>query len=1042
MSLESRDTDVPSGIREYVLALKASKRLGGQVVFHKVLPAVAPQWSEPGASWPVKLVRALEAGGIEKLYRHQVEAIDLARSGQHVVVATPTASGKTLVYNLTYLERFLSNPDSRALYLFPLKALAQDQLLNFNKTASFLSGRKPAAAIYDGDTPGPQRKKIRGQPPGVVMTNPEMLNLSFLPHHAAWEAFFSSLKLVVVDEVHTYRGVMGSHMAQVFRRLRRVCRLYGADPSFIFNSATVANPAELAEQLTGLSVKTVVKSGHPKGKRHTVFIDPLEGPAQTAIMLLKSALKRGLRTIVYTQSRKLTELIAMWAGSSAGEYAPRISAYRAGFLPWERREIEAKLNSGELLAVISTSALELGIDIGDLDLCILVGYPGTIVATLQRGGRVGRSGQESGTILIAGEDALDQYFMRHPDELFKREPEAAVINRNNPGIMDRHLVCAAAEIPLNRAEPLMKETPVAAAVGRLEQAGQLLNSGDGHTWYSKFKTPQRHIDLRGSGNRFQIVATRDGEHRGEIDGIRAFKETHPGAIYLHRGDTYLVDELDLETHTVRVSTAEVDYYTRVRANKNTEIMDVWDEKPVWGAVVSAGRLKVTEQVTGYERWRIRSHKRIDRIPLDLPEQTFETEGMWFRIPAHVQEAAEKERLHFMGGIHAMEHAAIGMFPLLVMADRNDLGGISIPFHPQINCAAVFIYDGVPGGAGLSRQAFSRAASLLTVTLKAIQDCPCSNGCPSCVHSPKCGSGNRPIDKAAAAFILGAMCAANGVRDAKGQTRRAWLGGTAAMVSGKGTPRAESPAIDEAATYKVTDETTARASKGPGKKVRGKPGGRLRKRREARKRKRTMRPAEQTAPPAATVASGDTLYGVFDLETQRSAQEVGGWHRADLMKVSCGVLYDSGEDRYFEFMEGQVPELVEHLGSLDCIIGFNIKRFDYKVLSGYTELDFRRLPTLDILEEVHRHLGYRLSLDNLARVTLGSRKSADGLQALKWWQQKRIRELLDYCRMDVKITRDIFLYGRENGYLLFDNKAGNTVRVPVDFTLEKRFKAPG
>ena len=277
MSFESRDTDVPSGIKEYVLALKASKRLGGQVVFHKVLPSVAPRWSWPSATWPEKLVRALQAGGIDKLYSHQADAMDLAGSGRHVVVATPTASGKTLVYNVTYLNLFLSNPDARALYLFPLKALAQDQLLNFNKTASFLSGRKPSAAIYDGDTPGPQRKRIREQPPGVVMTNPEMLNLSFLPHHAAWGAFFTNLKLVVVDEVHTYRGVMGSHMAQVFRRLRRICRYYGADPTFIFNSATVANPAELAEQLTGLSVETVLKSGHPKGQRHTVFIDPLQG---------------------------------------------------------------------------------------------------------------------------------------------------------------------------------------------------------------------------------------------------------------------------------------------------------------------------------------------------------------------------------------------------------------------------------------------------------------------------------------------------------------------------------------------------------------------------------------------------------------------------------------------------------------------------------------------------------------------------------------------------------------------------------------------
>jgi len=1015
-----------AGVKGYIRALKASKRLGGQVVFHKVLPAVAPQWSAPVEDWPEKLTRALHAGGIEKLYCHQAQAIDLARSGQHVVVATPTASGKTLVYNLTFLEQFLADPDAKALYLFPLKALAQDQLLNFNKTASFLSGRKPSAAIYDGDTPAPHRKRIREQPPNVIMTNPEMLNLSFLPHHRTWAAFFSGLRMVVVDEVHTYRGVMGSHMAQVFKRLQRICRFYGAQPTYIFNSATVANPSELAEQLTGLPVKTILKSSHPKGKRHTVFIDPLEGPAQTAILLLKSALARGLRTIVYTQSRKLAELIAIWAGNSAGEYADRISAYRAGFLPQERREIEAKLNSGELLAVISTSALELGIDIGDLDLCFLVGYPGTIVATLQRGGRVGRSGQESGMVMIAGEDALDQYFMRNPEELFRREPEAAVINPDNPGIMAQHLVCAAAELPLKRAEPLMRRDTVTAAVDQLEKEGQLLKSADGDVWFSKFKSPQRHIDLRGSGSRFQIVTTQDGDHRGEIDGIRAFKETHPGAIYLHRGDTYLVDELDLETRTVRVTPAEVDYYTRVRAHKHTEIIDTWQEKLVWGTTVSVGRLKVTEQVTGYERWRIRTHKKIDRILLDLPEQTFETEGMWFKIPLRVQHATEAAYLHFMGGIHAIEHAAIGMFPLLVMADRNDLGGISIPLHPQISRAAVFIYDGVPGGAGLSRQAFSRARSLLTVTLKAIQGCPCNNGCPSCVHSPKCGSGNRPIDKAAAKYILERI-REHGMRQIQDTSAGVEI------IRPENVRERVAPEVDRAAEpVTQTRISPSRPSAVSAMAKKGKSGGRLRKRREARKRKRVISELETIELPSMPVEKSVRRYGVLDLETQRSAQEVGGWHRADRMRISCGVLYDSVEDRYFDYLEDQLPELFEHLQTLDCIIGFNIKRFDYKVLSGYTDFDFLSLPTLDILEEVHNHLGYRLSLDHLSQVTLGARKSADGLQALRWWKQGRMRELLEYCGQDVKLTWEIFLFGRDKGYLLFKNKAGNTVRVPVDF----------
>ncbi|HHE74110.1 MAG TPA: DEAD/DEAH box helicase, partial [Desulfobacteraceae bacterium] len=432
--------EVSKDIQEYVQALKASKRLGGQVVFHKVIPEEPAIWGEPLEAWPGTIEQMLRDAGIQKLFVHQAQAIDFVRAGEHVVVATPTASGKTLIYNLMVMERFLVRPDSKALFMFPLKALAQDQLLNLNKFTASLEGRRPTAAIYDGDTSTWHRKRIREKPPNVIMTNPEMLHLSFLPHHTRWASFFSGLETVVVDEVHTYRGLLGSHMSQVFRRLERVCRHYRSSPAFIFNSATVANPKQLAEQLTDFEVRTVSNSGSPKGKRHILFIDPIDSPAQTAILLLKAALKRNLRTIVYTQSRKMTELIAIWAGTQAGEYADRISAYRAGFLPEERREIESKLSRGELLAVISTSALELGIDIGDLDLCLLVGYPGTIVSTWQREGRVGRNGQESAMILIAGEDALDQYFMRNPEDFIQRSPEVAVVNPFNPNILARHVV--------------------------------------------------------------------------------------------------------------------------------------------------------------------------------------------------------------------------------------------------------------------------------------------------------------------------------------------------------------------------------------------------------------------------------------------------------------------------------------------------------------------------------------------------------------------------------------------------------------------------
>jgi DEAD/DEAH box helicase domain-containing protein len=822
------------------------------------------------------------------------------------------------------------------------------------------------------------------------MTNPEMIHLSLLPHHLQWADFLQRLRLVVIDEVHTYRGIMGSHMALVFRRLLRICRHYGARPTFVFCSATVGNPAELAGQLTGLSAAAVTRSGAPRGRRHLVFMDPPDGPVQAAIGLLKAALSRGLRTIVYTQSRKLTELIALWAANRAGPYRDRISAYRAGFLPEERREIEAKLVSGELLVVISTSALELGIDIGDLDLCILVGYPGTVVSTWQRSGRVGRSGQDAALVLIAGDDALDRYFLRHPDRLISHPPEDAVVNPENPDLLSRHLPCAAAELPISMAEPLMESPKVRRTVETLVGTGELLRSADGARLFSKRKSPHRHVDLRGTGQRFRILSKQTGEQIGDIDGFRAFRETHPGAVYLHRGETWRIDTLDPTTGRIAAVPEQVDYYTRVMGNKDTEIMEVYHQRKVLGTTAFFGRLKVTDQVTGYDRILVRGNRLIGRTALDLPPQVFETEGLWFAIPRAVQEAAEARYLHFMGGIHAVEHAAIGIFPLLVMTDRNDLGGISTPFHPQVDGAAVFVYDGIPGGAGLCRQAFARAPELVAHTLQAIRSCPCETGCPACVHSPKCGSGNRPIDKAAAVFVLEAI-----EKDAPA------------------TPEPKPAALPgRAARPPKTGRFISRAGRKP-----------------FSGRQRTV---VDTSVGAAARPEGPSggHYGVFDLETQLSAQEVGGWHRADRMRVSCGVLYDSKADTFFEYTEDRVQALIVHLKRLDLVVGFNVKRFDYRVLSGYTDTNFTAMPTLDLLEDIHRQLGFRLSLDHLARVTLGIRKSADGLQALRWWKEGKLREIIDYCRKDVEITRDIYLFGRKNGYLLFNSKSGADVRVPV------------
>lgn len=956
-------------IDDYISKLKAASAVDGQSVYHREFAASAPTFGETRRPWPEPIDRLLGAMGIDRLYAHQAQTIDRVRAGTHTVAATRTASGKTLTYALPVFEAVVEDASTCALFIYPLKALAQDQRKVIDSMSAHLPDVELRADIYDGDTSAYRRKKIRDKPPHILMTNPEMVHLSVLPHHDRWSDLLSRLRFVVVDEVHTYRGILGSHMAQVFRRLRRMCSHYGASPTFVFTSATVANPDELARQLTGLRVETVTQSTAGNGRRHLIVIDPTDGALRATVMLLKAAVSRGLRTIVYTQSRKLAELLAIWAQHRSGMLADRISAYRAGFLPEERRDIESKLASGELLAVISTSALELGIDIGNLDLCILVGYPGSIVATWQRGGRVGRSGQDSAVVLVAGEDALDHYFINHPEQLVVRQPEAAVINPYNPDVVSRHLVCAAAELPLTVSDPMLAPEPMRACLRQTIASAGLYLSADGTVCFSPMKNPHRLVDLRGAGARFAIIEAASNTPLGEIDGLRVYRETHPGAIYLHRGQSFMVKSLDTENRKVIVVPARVDFHTRVRSHKETRILEVIDQKPVYGTMMAVGRLRVTEQVTGYDRIQTRTGNVLERVPLDLPPMVFETQGLWFAVPEAVTALGEKAWIHIMGGLHAMEHAAIGVFPLLVLADRNDLGGISTPFHPQLESAGIFIYDGLPGGSGLCSQAFSNGTGLLDATLSAISICPCETGCPSCVHSPKCGSGNRPIDKAGAIFLL------------------------KTLISATASPA--SPSIRE--TMVVGEKKAADDV-----------------------------PTVKESMPAAI------RYGVLDIETQLSAQEVGGWHHASRMRVSCAVLYDSQSDNFFEFVEGQVPMLLDHLQQLDRVIGFNIKRFDYRVLSAYTELDFRNISTLDILEKVKDQLGYRLSLDHLASVTLDAGKTADGLDALRWWREGKMAKILEYCRSDVAITRDLYRFGRNNRYLLFQNKAKQIVRLPVNW----------
>ncbi|MFH1123865.1 MAG: DEAD/DEAH box helicase, partial [Pseudomonadota bacterium] len=879
--------------------------------------------------------------------------------------------------NISIVHALLKKQTAKALYLFPLKALEQDQLKNLATLTNQIREKKISAMIYDGDTSAYRRKQIRSSIPDILVTNPDMLHSGILAYHHNWEKLFENLAYVVLDEVHTYRGIFGSHMNQIVRRLKRVCRLYGSSPQFILLSATVSNPGVFGESLIGEGIEVVDVSGAPRAGQHFLFMNPASSANFSAARLFTDCIQAGFRTIAFTQSRKITELIHVWVSQLSPRLRGKISSYRAGFMPEERREIEKRLASGDLLGVVSTSALEMGIDIGYLDVCILVGYPGTIINTWQRGGRVGRSGRESMIILIAKPDALDQYFMKHPDDFFERPYEAAILDPHNPYVVEAHLPCAAAENPLTLDDSQYWSKDLARHLEKLEIEGTLSRTAEGKpAWFSTRRNPHQGVNIRSAGASFTIFEKATGGAIGTVDGIRALKECHPGAVYLHRAKQYLVDRLDLEKKDIIAHPSELKYFTRARSEKETEILEIFRSRPKGQFLVREGRVKVTEWITGFEKRALPGQEMLGVLPLDLPPQTFETIGFWVEIESPIQKRIEEERLHFMGGIHAIEHAAIGIFPLFALCDRNDIGGISYTLHPQLGKSAIFIYDGYPGGVGLAQHGFEVVLELLERTLNLLTSCECEDGCPSCIHSPKCGSGNKPLDKRAAIMILEFLVG------------RVPLG-----------QQAEGPVED-----------------GP---------------------EPLLAPREEPSPKPREPR---IIY--LDLETQRSAQEVGGWQNCHLMRISVAVIFDSLENRFLTFTEEQVDDLLLHLEKADLIVGFNIKRFDYAVLGAYTGKDLRNLPTFDILEDIYQRLGFRLGLDHLAGETLNRGKSADGLQALEWFKQGEMEKLTDYCRQDVEVTRDLFLFGLKNGHVIYRTKQKDQrVMLRVDWDLTNMIKTP-
>jgi len=704
-----------------------------------------------------ELSEALRKMGASRLYSHQLEAYERVRAGENVVVATATASGKSLCYKIPAFQNALGRASRRAVFLYPTKALAQDQL---GKIKAFgLRGVHPAT--YDGDTPRALRADIRRKA-NVLLTNPDMLNIGILPNHEAWADFLRNLEIVAVDEAHVLRGVFGSHVAAVLRRLRRVAKLHGGDPRFVLTSATIANPQELAESLTGLPFVLVDNDGASTGERRVVFrnpplLDKEKGERRSLLtegaLVFANLVSQGVRTIAFARTRKAAELIYRYAANRLGvEGARRISPYRAGYTPRERREIEGRLFRGDLLGVVSTNALELGVDVGALDAVVCCGYPGSVASVWQQWGRAGRGKDPALAVYIPGRDSLDQFLFENPPRVLGRRVEAARVTMENPYILGPHLLAAAHEAPLD-ADDEEYFGPAYRSVAKAMMEARALASSGGRLVYVGGDNPARNISLRSASSETVLIADGEGELIGTAEATRAPSELHPGATYLHRGTAYEVESLDLHLHRAVARRVPNRYYTRPRVETDVEILEEVEARDLAnGAMLHWGRVRTTDSVTYFKKVRVADDKEVGVYPLDLPDVMLETQALWITLPPLPREARPSFE-SFGGALHAAEHGIIGLLPLFAMCDRADIGGLSTPVHRQSRLPTIFVYDGYPGGVGISRRGYDAFESLARDTLGVITRCPCEKGCPACIQSPKCGNWNEPLSKEGAVSLL-------------------------------------------------------------------------------------------------------------------------------------------------------------------------------------------------------------------------------------------------------------------------------------------------
>jgi DEAD/DEAH box helicase domain-containing protein len=747
--------------------LAADPDLVGRLVHRELMPARPAQHADVSEPLLSEVADRVKARGIDQLYVHQATAIDRLRAGTSVVIATGTASGKSLCYQVPIVESVVADRRDTALLLFPTKALAHDQLRSLRSW--LVPGMR--AVTFDGDTSTDDRKWARKNA-NVVLTNPDMLHVGILPSHQRWATFMMRLRYVVVDELHTQRGIFGSHVAHVLRRLRRICEHYGANPTFCFASATIGNPGALASELCGLPVEQIDVDGSPRSERvlacwQRPLLDEHSGARGSANVetaeLLSRFVRAGHPTLAFTRSRRGAEVVAQYARRRLEQFEPglgaRVAAYRAGYLASERRALELDLASGKMLGIAATNALELGIDVGGLDAVVLNGFPGTLASMWQQAGRAGRADRRAAAVLVAGDDQLDQWYVAHPSELTGRAPERAVVNPQNPFVLRAQVACAAHELPISRDDAQWFGDGLDDAVRELVQA-DLLTPRGGRMYWSGPRAPAADVGLRsGSSVEYHLVDAEDERTIGTVDDARVFAVAHPGALYLHQGQQYRVERLDLDRHLGYLAPCDDDEYTMPRTETDIAIVSDEHQAPVGESIVHLGAVRVRSNVIAYQRKQISTNRVIEVCDLDLPERALETRACWYTVPAEAMERAGIASGRLLGTVHAAEHGLIGMLPLFTICDRWDVGGVSMALHPQTGEPTIFVYDGYPGGAGIAELAFEAAQRHVRATLDLVAACACDDGCPSCVQSPKCGNWNEYLDKGGAITLLGLMARA-------------------------------------------------------------------------------------------------------------------------------------------------------------------------------------------------------------------------------------------------------------------------------------------